>query len=99
MPERVIDKRKLGFFQGPTAGWLQAQMDGAISDYLLGPNPRYAEFLDRGAVERLVRAHREHRPRRRRSSCVGVLMLEVWLASYLPRATGAHVELPAPQPV
>jgi asparagine synthase (glutamine-hydrolysing) len=98
LPERVINKRKLGFFQGPTAGWLQAQMDGAISDYLLGPNPRYAEFLDRGAVERLVRAHREHRPADAQL-LVGVLMLEVWLASYLPRATGAHVELPAPQPV
>jgi asparagine synthase (glutamine-hydrolysing) len=98
LPERVIHKRKLGFFQGPTAGWLQAQMDGAISDYLLGPNPRYAEFLDRGAVERLVRAHREDKPVDVQL-LVGVLMLEVWLASYLPRAAAAPVELPAPQPV
>ena len=98
LPERVIHKRKLGFFQGPTAGWLQAQMDGAISDYLLGPSPRYAEFLDRGAVERLVRAHREHKPVDVKL-LVGVLMLEVWLASYLPRAAVAPVELPASQPV
>jgi asparagine synthase (glutamine-hydrolysing) len=98
LPERVVHKRKLGFFQGPTAGWLQAQMDGAISDYLLGPDPRYAEFLDRGAVERLVRAHREHKPVDVQL-LVGVLMLEVWLASYLPRAAAAPAELPAPQPV
>jgi asparagine synthase (glutamine-hydrolysing) len=98
LPERVIHKRKLGFFQGPTAGWLQAQMDGAISDYLLGPSPRYAEFLDRGAVERLVRAHREHKPVDVKL-LVGVLMLEVWLASYLPRAAVAPVELTASQPV
>ncbi len=97
LPRRVIHKRKLGFFQGPTAGWLQAQMDGAISDYLLGPSPRYAEFLDRGAVERLVRAHRNHEPVDVQL-LVGVLMLEVWLASYLPRAAGAPLELPAPQP-
>jgi hypothetical protein len=94
----VIHKRKLGFFQGPTAGWLQAQMDGAISDYLLSPSPRYAEFLDRGAVERLVRAHREQKPVDVKL-LVGVLMLEVWLASYLPRAAVAPVELPASQPV
>jgi asparagine synthase (glutamine-hydrolysing) len=98
LPERVIHKRKLGFFQGPTAGWLRAQMDGAISDYLLGPNPRYAEFLDRAAVERLVRAHREHQSVDVQL-LVGVLMLEVWLASYLPRATGAALEMPAPLPV
>jgi asparagine synthase (glutamine-hydrolysing) len=96
VPERVIEKRKLGFFQTPTAGWLQAQMDGAISDYLLGPNPRYAEFLDRGAVERLVRAHREQKPIDVQL-LVGVLMLEVWLASYVPRATSAPPEVPAPQ--
>ena len=98
LPERVIHKRKLGFFQGPTAGWLQAQMDGAISDYLLGPSPRYAEFLDRGAVERLVHAHREQKPVDVKL-LVGVLMLEVWLASYLPRAAVAPVELTASQPV
>jgi len=98
LPERVIHKRKLGFFQGPTAGWLQAQMDGAISDYLLGPSPRYAEFLDRGAVERLVHAHRAQKPVDVKL-LVGVLMLEVWLASYLPRAAVAPVELTASQPV
>ena len=31
-----------------------AQYDGAISDYLLGPNPRYAEMIDRGTVPRTV---------------------------------------------
>jgi asparagine synthase (glutamine-hydrolysing) len=98
VPERVIQKRKLGFFQAPLDGWLRAQLDGAISDYLLGPSPRYAEFLDRGAVERLVRAHREHQAVDVQL-LVGVLMLEVWLASYLPRAAGAPTELPAPQPV
>jgi asparagine synthase (glutamine-hydrolysing) len=96
LPDRVIDKRKLGFFQASTGGWLRAQMDGAISDYLLGPSPRYAEFLDRGAVERLVRAHREHQPVDVQL-LVGVLMLEVWLASYLPRAASAPAETPAPQ--
>jgi asparagine synthase (glutamine-hydrolysing) len=96
VPERVIHKRKLGFFQASTAGWLRAQMDGAISDYLLGPSPRYAEFLDRGAVERLVRSHREHKPVDVQL-LVGVLMLEVWLESYLPRAANEPAGTPEPQ--
>jgi len=52
VPQRIIDKRKLGFLRGATGGWLEAQMQGAISDYLLGPSPRYAEFIDQSAVER-----------------------------------------------
>ncbi len=95
VPDRIIDKRKLGFFRGSTGGWLHAQMDGAISDYLLGPNPRYAEFLDRDTVEGLVRAHREHR-RVDVHLLVGVLMLEVWLSSYLPRAAGPPSTAQAP---
>jgi asparagine synthase (glutamine-hydrolysing) len=95
VPERVLEKRKQGFFQGSTGGWLRAQMDGAISDYLLGPSPRYAEFLDRGAVERLVRAHRDGGGVDVQL-LVGVLMLEIWLASYLPRAAES-TRAPAPQ--
>jgi asparagine synthase (glutamine-hydrolysing) len=83
VPQRIIDKRKIGFLRGATSRWLQSQMDYAISDYLLAPNPHYAEFLDRAAVERLVR--------QQRSADDGhlllvILMLEIWLATYLPRA-------------
>jgi asparagine synthase (glutamine-hydrolysing) len=98
VPDRIIDKRKLGFFRGSTDGWLHAQMDGSISDYLLGPNPRYADFLDRGVVERLIRDHREHRPVDMHL-LVGVLMLEVWLSSYLPRAADTPAAAPAPTTV
>ena len=73
-------------------------MDGSISDYLLGPNPRYADFLDRGVVERLIRDHREHRPVDMHL-LVGVLMLEVWLSSYLPRAADTPAAAPAPTTV
>lgn len=96
LPQRIIDKRKIGFMRGATAGWLQSQMDDAVSDYLLAPRPHYAEFLDRSAVERLVAQHR-------RSGSgdsqllVAILMLEVWLATFVPRATGgARFGAPAP---
>ena len=61
VPDRIIDKPKIGFFNAAVDGWFRAQTRGAISDYLLGPNPRYAEMLDRGEVERLVRATRTGR--------------------------------------
>ena len=73
-----------------------AQTRGAVSDFLLGPNPRYAEILDRRCVEQLVRRHvagdAEGNPR----LLLAILMLEVWLSSYLPRAR-AHRRLVAPR--
>jgi asparagine synthase (glutamine-hydrolysing) len=88
VPDRIIDKRKIGFFRGATSRWLQSQMDYAISDYLLAPSPHYAEFLDRAAVERLVAQHRSGRTVDSHL-LVDILMLEVWLASYLPRAVSS----------
>ena len=55
VPDRIIDKPKIGFFNAAVDGWFRAQTRGAISDYLLGPNPRYAEMLDRSEVEQLVK--------------------------------------------
>ena len=62
IPDRIIDKPKVGFFNACRRRLVPAQTQGAISDYLLGPNPRYAEILDRRRVEELVRAARG-RPR------------------------------------
>ena len=86
VPDRIIDKPKIGFFHSTVDAWLLAQTRGAVSDFLLGPNPRYAEILDRRCVEQLVRRHvagdAEGNPR----LLLAILMLEVWLSSYLPRA-------------
>jgi asparagine synthase (glutamine-hydrolysing) len=96
VPDRVIDKRKLGFFRGSTDGWLRAQMGSSISDYLLAPAPRYGDFLERAAVERLIREHRAGRPVDVHL-IIGLLMLEGWLATYLPRALAAPAAAPTPQ--
>jgi asparagine synthase (glutamine-hydrolysing) len=91
VPDSVIDKRKIGFFRGATDGWMRAQLYGAMSDHLFGPEPRYAELLDRRAVERL--AERQRRGDTRNVHLLlSILMLEIWLSTYLPRATVA----PAP---
>jgi asparagine synthase (glutamine-hydrolysing) len=86
VPDRIIDKRKLGFFRYASDGWLRAQMDGAVSEYLLSPNARTAEFLDRAALERLVAGHRNGTGSEHVHLLIGILLLEIWLSTYLPRA-------------
>jgi asparagine synthase (glutamine-hydrolysing) len=88
LPDAIVDKPKIGFFRGATDGWLRTQLSGALSDYLLGPDPRYGELLDRTVVERLVREQRNGNGRNVHL-LISILMLEVWLASYLPRAVAA----------
>jgi asparagine synthase (glutamine-hydrolysing) len=90
IPDRVIDKRKIGFFHKSVDTWFQAQTRGAISDYLLGPNPRYAEMLDRSKVEELVQRHASGTDTRNGHVLLSILTLEVWLSSFLPRATTAE---------
>jgi asparagine synthase (glutamine-hydrolysing) len=89
IPDRIIDKPKIGFFHNAVDAWFQAQTQGSISDYLLGPDPRYAEMLDRGEVERLVKVHATGSDTRIGRVLLSVLMLEVWLSSYLPRSTAS----------
>ncbi len=86
IPDRIIEKPKIGFFHRAVDEWFRAQSRGAISDYLLGTSPRYADMLDRGAVERLVKNHAAGTDTRNGHVLLSVLMLEVWLSSYLPRA-------------
>jgi asparagine synthase (glutamine-hydrolysing) len=95
VPARIIDKPKIGFFHTAVEAWFRAQTRGAISDYLLGPDPRYAELLDRRAVERLVQAHADGSDTRNSHALLSILLLEVWLSSYLPRATSAGAPAPA----
>jgi asparagine synthase (glutamine-hydrolysing) len=90
IPDRIIDKPKVGFFNSTVEGWFRNQATSAVSDYLLGPSPAYAELLDRDQVETLVRDHVAGRDTSNSYTLLSVLMLEIWLSSYLPRATGAY---------
>ncbi|HET8606525.1 MAG TPA: asparagine synthase (glutamine-hydrolyzing) [Gaiellaceae bacterium] len=93
VPDEIVDKPKIGFFRGASDGWLRSQLSGALSDYLLGPDLRCSGFLDRGGVERLVRRQRAG-DGRDTHLLLAILMLEVWLSTYLPRA----LAVPEPQP-
>jgi asparagine synthase (glutamine-hydrolysing) len=86
VPDRIIDKEKIGFFHASIGDWFTAQTDGAIADYLSAAAPRCAEFLDRQTLKSLIEKHAE-----KPSSSIGrlllaILLLEVWLTDFLPRA-------------
>lgn len=87
VPDRIIHKRKLGFFRGSTDAWLQAQLRDARSELLFGSQTRYSEFLDRRAVEGLARRHQVGTDHSNTHLLTAILMLELWLRNYLPRAT------------
>lgn len=91
IPDQIIDKPKLGFFYNSLEAWIEHQLAGRAADILLQPEPRYADFLDRKTVERLVQGIAG---RKRASACLvhSILMLEVWLSSFLPRALGTSRE-------
>jgi asparagine synthase (glutamine-hydrolysing) len=96
IPDHVIDKPKIGFFAASVDRWFAAQTRGAIADHLLGPAPRYAEFLDHGTVSQLVERHADGTDTSNGRLLLSILMLELWLSSYLPRAGRASASPPVP---
>jgi asparagine synthase (glutamine-hydrolysing) len=92
LPHRVLTKPKVGFFVGASDEWLRTRLSAAVGDRLLGHELRCAEFLDPGALNTLVTDFLERRsdaPRAR--LLLAVLMLEIWLSSYLSRALSTPV--------
>ena len=86
VPENVIwNRKKIGFFHDSMDSWLTAQSDLAVREWLADPGARYAGFLDRGAVLELVR-ERQRGDGSRTELVLAILMLEIWLSSFLPRA-------------
>jgi asparagine synthase (glutamine-hydrolysing) len=86
VPERIVHKRKLGFLRGATQGWLQAQLRDNAPELLFGSEVRCAEFLEREQVACLARSHCENGDSSNTQLLTAILMLEIWLRTYLPRA-------------
>lgn len=86
VPDEIIDKPKIGFFNQAVSGWFRAQSAGAVSDYLLDAGARYPDLLDRREVTTMVADHAAGRDPGAAPTLLSVLMLEVWLKTYLPRA-------------
>jgi asparagine synthase (glutamine-hydrolysing) len=95
VPDRIIDKKKIGFFADSVDLWFDRQLRGAMGDWLLAEDARYGQFVDPLVVRRLADAHLNGSDRSNGQLLLSILMLEVWLRSFLARAGTA----PAPVPV
>ena len=85
VPDPIIDKPKTGFFNHAVDMWLQVQLNGQAGDFLLDPQPAFGEFLDGDRVRTLV-ADRRKGTAAYSNTLYAILMLEVWLKTFLPRA-------------
>jgi asparagine synthase (glutamine-hydrolysing) len=83
VPDTVIDRPKVGFFSGAVEQWFRRQVGGYVGEILLDRDARYTEFIARSEVERLIATGGAYR---RSKLLLSILMLELWLSSYLPRA-------------
>jgi asparagine synthase (glutamine-hydrolysing) len=89
VPDSILERRKIGFFENSADALLRAQWRGLVADYLLTAQPRYAQFLDRDGVHALAEKHVDGSDRRNGKLLLSILLLEVWLRSCLGRAHGA----------
>ena len=97
LPKEVVHKRKLGFFRPAAAGWLEAQIGGTGGRYLTAKDPAYAQFLDRDGVVGLVHDYTAG-DRSHVFLLTSLMMLEVWLQTYVERARSTEA-LPEAQAV
>ena len=82
LPDHIIDKRKMGFFNRSVDQWMATRGRAAIEESLLDVRPAVGEIVDMATVRALHEAGDAGlRPLFR------VLMLELWLRDFLPRAT------------
>jgi asparagine synthase (glutamine-hydrolysing) len=88
VPDFVFDKPKLGFFGASTGPWLGADNGAIVERVLLAPDARYGEVIERPVVERIVADWRGGAADRSQF-LLAMVMLEVWLSGYLPRAFDA----------
>jgi asparagine synthase (glutamine-hydrolysing) len=95
VPDRIIDKPKIGFFVGAADEWLRAQFATEARERLLGGALVGGNLIDRGALEGLVADFAERRAEAPRARLLlSLLMLEVWLSSYLPRVQAHAAPVP-----
>jgi asparagine synthase (glutamine-hydrolysing) len=85
VPGFVLTKRKRGFFNDAVGPWLADGSGAKVDRFLLSPDPAYAQILDRSVVHRAVRDWRNG-DARQSSLLLSLMMLELWLSEYLPRA-------------
>jgi asparagine synthase (glutamine-hydrolysing) len=87
LPDRIIDKPKVGFFVNASDEWLRSQLQGELGERFAAPELHCDAFLDRDAVNALLQSFRDGGSTAPRARAVlSIVMLESWLGSYVPRA-------------
>ena len=84
VPDFVLAKPKLGFFAASTSHWLEADGGSLVDEVLLAPDARCGELIQPALLTRVIREWREGADHTQ--FLLAVLLLELWLSSYLPRA-------------
>ena len=85
VPASVLTKRKQGFFNEAVGSWVGAGGGALVDCLLLAPAPAYGAVVDRAAVARIVREWRAGRGSHA-NLLLALIMLELWLGEYVPRA-------------
>jgi asparagine synthase (glutamine-hydrolysing) len=85
VPDFVLRKKKRGFFNEAVGSWVGAAGGALVDRVLLDPDPAYAAVLDRDVVAEVVREWRGGRAGNA-NLLLALVMLELWLGDYLPRA-------------
>ena len=86
VPDRLVDKPKVGFFNAEVGRWLSTNVGKDASDVLLDTGARYPNIVDRRAVTDLLTRYRDDPRSGDGHALLTVLMLELWLSTVLPRA-------------
>jgi asparagine synthase (glutamine-hydrolysing) len=86
VPDKIIDKPKIGFFNAAVDRWFASQAEGAVPRYLLADGAKHRDFIDDSEVRRIVERHRATPNGRDGRLLLSILMLEIWLSTFLPRA-------------
>lgn len=94
IPDEIIGKPKTGFFNSAMDSWLKAQLTGRAADFLLSDGAAYEQFLDGPGVRSAISDSHTVRG----ESAYALLMLEVWLSTFLPRAAAEARSVPAVAP-
>ena len=90
MPDRVIDKSKIGFFAASVDGWFRAQAQGRSRSTCRSPGRATPRSSSRRSCGLVARQKSPEAAERR--LLLAILMLEVWLSSYVPRALPPSLE-------
>jgi asparagine synthase (glutamine-hydrolysing) len=91
IPDFVLEKRKRGFFNEAVSTWMAADDAAVVRRLLLSDDPAYAAVVDPGTVRRAVTEWRGGRAEHS-NLLLGLVMLELWMTEYLPRAMAPALE-------